>query len=137
MLLHKLLEIDQDSPHDGRAISTQLLGRALESVDSPPSVVVLNSCESAAQLEYLVKTAVPFAAGMLDSIGDGDAIALAARFYATIANGQSLASAVAAAQVGLEMAGLPDSDLPVLSHASDADPKTLHLVQAPSSDRLV
>lgn len=51
----------------------------------PPLLVLLNSCDSAAQLGGLV-TIVPFAIGMTDSVQDGDAITYAARFYANVAN---------------------------------------------------
>lgn len=126
-------EEDVDSHNLGRFVGGDVLTRALGAVDSPPSLVVLNSCESAAQLEHLVESTVPFAVGMADPINDGDAIVFAARFYAYIANGQSLSSAVAAGCVALEMAGLEGSELPVLVHAADADPSGFILVQAPES----
>ena len=124
-------EADEDSHNSGRPVASDVLGRALSAVDAPPSLVVLNSCESAAQLEELVESTVPFAVGMAAPINDGDAIAFAARFYANIANGQSLLSAVSAGCVALELAGLEGSDLPVLVHAANADPSSLILVQAP------
>ncbi|WP_155589277.1 hypothetical protein [Bifidobacterium canis] len=93
--------------------------------------MVLNSCESAAQLTDLVGPEIPFAVGMLDEIGDSDAINFAARFYATIANGQSLNSAVESAKAYLLAGGFPDADLPVLVCAPDSDPRKLILVEAP------
>ncbi|QPK84081.1 CHAT domain-containing protein [Corynebacterium qintianiae] len=129
-----LFEEDQDGSNPGRAISPTTLSRALAAVDNPPSLVVLNSCKSAGQLDTLTKWGIPFVVGMLDSIGDTDAIVFSARFYATIANGQSLASAVATGQVALEMAGLPGSELPVLAHAGDVDPSNLFLVKSPEGE---
>lgn len=126
-----LFEEDQDGSNPGRSISAATLSRALAAVDTPPSLVVLNSCKSAGQLNTLTEGGIPFVVGMLDSINDTDAIVFSARFYATIANGQSLASAVATGQVALEMAGLAGSELPILAHAEDVDPSGLFLVKAP------
>jgi hypothetical protein len=90
---------------------------------------LLNSCHSAAQIDQLVKTVTPFAIGMADSIGDGDAINYAAQFYAAIANGQSIASAHASGQAALELAGLDGADLPTLAWAPDVDPMATVLVR--------
>lgn len=59
---------------------------------------------------------------------DGDAITYAARFYASIANGQSLESAHLAGKVRLEMDGVGGCDLPTLASAAEADPATTVLV---------
>lgn len=129
-----LLEKDTDSLNDGFVVLVEALKRALVSTDNPPRVVVLNSCNSSGQLDQLVGAEIPFAVGMLDTMGDADAINFAARFYASIANGQSLDSSVAAAKAYLSMAGFSDSELPCLVHATDADPKALFLVQAPTAE---
>jgi len=71
---------------------------------------------------------VPFAIGMAVSIDDGDAISYAAQFYAAIANGQSILSAHRSAQAALELAGVEDSDLPVLESAVGVDPSSTILV---------
>jgi len=127
-----LLETDSDLQNGGYKVNAGALKRALVAVDNPPAVVVLNSCKSAGQLAEIVGDEIPFAIGMLDSVGDENAINFAAQFYASIANGQSLGSSVAAAQAFLHMAGFQDSELPSLEHAIDADPKTLFLVKAPT-----
>lgn len=129
-----LFEEDQDGPNHGRPISAATLSRAFAAIDVPPSVVVLNSCKSAGQLDTLTEGGIPFVIGVLDSIDDGDAVAFSARFYSTIANGGSLSAAVATAQVALEMAGLPGSELPILSHSEDVDPSQMILVKAPQSE---
>ncbi len=126
-----LLEQDKDEKNDGFPVWVGALKHALLATDKPPQVVVLNSCESAAQLTDLVGPEIPFAVGMLDEIGDSDAINFAARFYATIANGQSLNSAVESAKAYLLAGGFPDADLPVLVCAPDSDPRKLILVEAP------
>ncbi|MFP7365558.1 CHAT domain-containing protein [Corynebacterium callunae] len=129
-----LFEEDQDDPNPGRAISAATLSRALAAVDTPPSLVVLNSCKSAGQLDILTEGGIPFVVGMLDSIDDTGAIVFSARFYATIANGQSLASAVNTGKVALEMAGFSGGELPVLAHAEDVDPSNLFLVKSPEGE---
>ena len=128
-----LLEEDKDSSNNGLLVTADALKRALVAVDNPPAVVVLNSCKSAGQLAAIVGDEIPFAIGMLDSVEDENAINFAARFYASIANGQSLGSSVSTAQAYLRMKGFQDSELPFLEHAIDADSKSLFLVQAPKA----
>lgn len=90
---------------------------------------MLNSCLSAGHLERLVTQVVPFAIGMADEIDDGDAIAYAARFYANVANGQSIYAAHAAGRASLELGGLEGADLPTLAWGDDVDPTATHLVR--------
>ena len=99
----------------------------MHATDEPPTLVVLNSCDSAAHLDAIVGELVPFAVGMTDAIGDGDAIIYAARFYASIANGQSIASSHAAGLVALEFAGL-DPKIALLKANEGLDPAAAVLV---------
>jgi hypothetical protein len=75
--------------------------------------------------------AVPLAIGMSDNIGDADAMAFAARFYATIADGQSVESAHRVAKVAMELSGLPDADLPILANDPAVNPAEVVLVTPP------
>ena len=125
-------EDDDDSPNDGTVVAGTAFARAMQATDEPPTLVVLNSCDSAAHLDALIGEPVAFAVGMIDEIGDGDAIIYAARFYASIANGQSIASAHAAGLVALEMAGL-DPDIVVLRAADGMDAASAFLVTEPGS----
>ncbi|WP_447943896.1 hypothetical protein [Microbacterium aurum] len=102
---------------------------AVQATDQPPILIMLNSCLSAAQLERLVSKVVPFAIGMADEIDDGDAITYAARFYANVANGQSIYAAHAAGRAALELGGLSGADLPTLAWSEDVDPTATHLVK--------
>ena len=90
--------------------------------------MLLNSCNSATQIDDLVEAVTPFAIGMADSIDDADAINYAAQFYAAVANGQSIASAHASGQAALELAGLDGAELPTLAWAPDVDPTTTIVV---------
>jgi len=56
-------------------------------------LIVLNSCDSAAQAKRLVDLVAPLTIGMADAIEDVDAINYSAQFYAAVANGQSVHSA--------------------------------------------
>jgi len=90
-------------------------------------LVVLNACESAAQLDLLLGK-VLMAVGMADSIGDVDAIVFAARFYATLAEGQSVDAALTTACVQMKLDGLPDHDLPTLRAVAGVDPAAVRLI---------
>jgi hypothetical protein len=83
-----------DSRHSTPAlVSAKALAQALSATDDPPQLVLLNSCDSAAQIDQLVANVTPFAIGMADEINDGDAITYATQFYAALANGQSVLAA--------------------------------------------
>ncbi|MEU3620014.1 CHAT domain-containing protein [Streptomyces sp. NPDC006872] len=123
-------EKDVDGFHQSAIVSAGAFARAIAGVDDKPLLVLLNSCHSAAQTANLVDT-VPFAIGMSDSIGDVDAITYAARFYAAVAEGQSVQAAHLLSQAAVEMNGLPYHDLPTLTCAPDVDPSTAKLVTPP------
>jgi hypothetical protein len=129
-----VFEDERDEPHPGLAVSAAAFVSAVKATDDPPLLVVLNSCNSASQIERLVNDVVPFAIGMADEITDGDAVSYAAQFYAAVSNGQSIRSAHLSAQAALELAGLSGADLPVLAWASEVDPSTTILVMPASMD---
>jgi hypothetical protein len=112
----------------GIGVPAEAFKAAVESPDEPPRVVVLNSCNSAAQLLSLLGE-VAIAIGMADTVGDADAITFATRFYATLAEGQSVSAAHAAARANMRMIGLPDHDLPTLEAVPGVDPGEVRLVE--------
>lgn len=122
-------EDEQDEPHEGVIVTATAFANAIRATDDPPLLVLLNSCNSASQIDALVEQVVPFAIGMADEIGDGDAINYAAQFYASIANGQSINSAHLAGKVRLELDGLDGAELPTLAWAPDVDPAATILVK--------
>lgn len=124
-----VFEDEMDQPHAGVIVTASAFARAVQATDDPPLLVILNSCNSAAQVDDLVQRVVPFAIGMADTIGDGDAIIYAAQFYAATANGQSIKSSHLSGQAALELAGLEGADLPTLAWASDVDPAATILVK--------
>lgn len=123
---------DVDDFNDGVVVSADVFARALRATDDPPLLVVLNSCNSASQAMRLVESVVAFAIGMSDEIDDGDAIVYAAKFYAAIANGQSIESADRVGRVALELAGLLGHELPALASAADVDASATWLVELAS-----
>ena len=124
-----VFERDIDAPHeDGQIVMAATFARAIAATDDPPALVLLNACNSAAQIDNLVDGGVPFAIGMSDTIADGDAIVFAVQFYASIANGQSVQSAHLAGQAALELAGLDGAELPTLATGAGLDPTQAVLV---------
>lgn len=128
-----VFEDEDDTPHSGVVVTAQAFANAVQATDTPPQLVVLNSCNSASQIGDLVSVVTPFAIGMADSIDDADAINYAAWFYAAIANGQSINAAHLAGRAALELAGLDGATLPTLAAAYDADATSAILVQ-PADD---
>ncbi|SES45575.1 hypothetical protein [Actinokineospora terrae] len=122
-------EDERDEHHRGVIVTARAFADAVGATDDPPLLVLLNSCNSAAQIDGLVERVAPFAIGMADEIADGDAISYAAQFYAAIANGQSVKSAHLSGQAALKLAGLSGTELPTLAWARDVDPATTVLVR--------
>jgi hypothetical protein len=118
-----------DNPQ-GRTMPFELLGRALVATDTPPTLLVLNACDTVDGADALLN-AVPVVIAMSSSIGDLAAAVFAARFYAAIASAQSVASALDQATVGVDMAGLGEGWVPDAVVRAGVDLGGLVLVQQP------
>jgi hypothetical protein len=122
-------ETGADRRGGGHLLAAEVFAQAMQAVDVPPQLVVLNACKSQAHLKELVRV-VPLAVGMTDSIGDAAALTFAARFYASLTDGQSVLASYRLAKV--QMAGssssAADADLPVLAHDPAVDPSAVRLV---------
>lgn len=116
-----------DTRGDGHAITARAFKSAVEAPDEQPLLVVLNACNSAAQLEALLGR-VPVAVGVSKNIGDADALTFATRFYRTLAEGQSVSAALATARADMEMNGLSGHELPMLATVAGIDPTIIRLV---------
>jgi hypothetical protein len=110
----------------GKLVSFELLAKAIAATDTPPQVIVLNSCKSAGAKKSFFPPAKAIVA-MGDSIGDLAAIAFAAKFYAAIAAGQSLHSAFAQGKVAVEAVSIDEADTPELVLAENVNPKKIIL----------
>ena len=128
-----VFEQDTDGTNAGEVVAADTLAAVLRAVDEPPLLVVLNACSSAAQARQLVGGIASFAIGHADTIADGDAIAYAARFYASLADGQSIQASHDIAKAALLLQGTPDADLPQLYAAAGLDPAAVDLVLPPES----
>ncbi|MGA8492206.1 MAG: CHAT domain-containing protein [Terriglobales bacterium] len=118
---------DAKSAHPaGKLVSFELLAKAIAATDTPPQIIVLNSCKSAGAKKSFFPPAKAIVA-MGDSIGDLAAIAFAAKFYAAIAAGQSLHSAFAQGKVAVEAASIDEADTPELLLAQNVNPKKIFL----------
>ncbi len=110
----------------GKLVSFELLAKAIAATDTPPQVIVLNSCKSAGAKKSFFPPAKAIVA-MGDSIGDLAATAFAAKFYAAIAAGQSLHSAFAQGKVAVEAVSIDEADTPELLLAENVNPKKIIL----------
>jgi hypothetical protein len=107
-------------------VTFDLLGRAIKAVDTPPQVIVLNSCHSTGARKSFFP-AVKALIAMGDSIGDLAAVAFATKFYGAIAAGQSLKSAFAQGEVAIEAVSLAESKTPELIVAPGVNPAKMTL----------
>jgi len=119
---------------DGRDVSTGLLRRALAATDTPPVVLVLNSCDSLDGADVILDV-VPVVVGMASTVSDLGAATFAARFYAAIASAQSVEAAVKQAAVGVDLAVLDDDEgwMPDVLVRDDIDLSELVLVRVPGA----
>jgi hypothetical protein len=108
------------------AVSYKLLASALGAVDKPPSVVVFNSCYSAAARSEILRH-VPIMIGMTDSVSDTAAIAFATQFYAALASGVSVRSAYNQGVVALSAVSLGEKETAKLFEREGVDSSKLVL----------
>lgn len=95
------------------SVSFGLLAKALAATDSPPRVVVLNSCHSSGARKPLLKQGI-IVVSMKTSISDMGAVAFAPRFYAALAGGQSVQAAFRQGAVAVENVSITEADTPEL-----------------------
>jgi hypothetical protein len=110
----------------GKLVSFDLLAKAIAATDTPPWIIILNSCKSAGAKKSFFPPAKAIIA-MGDSIGDLAAIAFSAKFYAAIAAGQSLHSAFAQGKVAVEATSIDEADTPELLLSQSVNPKKIIL----------
>jgi hypothetical protein len=122
--------IAMDSGKIGRpsdeSLSFSLLAKVLAATDTPPTVVVLNSCNSSGARKALLKLGL-IVVSMKTSISDLAAINFAPRFYAAVASGQSIKSAFGQGKVAVEAASISEADTPQLFSPKDINPAKIIL----------
>jgi hypothetical protein len=128
------LLFDTADPHgtDGQMVAFDLLAKLLGATDTPPTLLVLNACDTLDGADLLLEV-VPVVIAMSDSVADVSAGVFAKQFYAGIASAQSIGASLRGAKAIMEVALLDDADLPTCVTRSDTDIDTIVLVR-PSSD---
>ena len=117
-----------DQP-DGRAMPFDLLARFLGATDTPPTLVVLNACDTLDGSDLLLEVA-PVVIAMADSVGDMAAGVFATQFYAAIASAQSIGASLRQSKAIMAAALLEDADLPQHVARQDVNIDQLVLVRA-------
>lgn len=115
-----------DAPKNSE-LRFDLLAEVLAATDTPPTLLVLNACETLDGAETILP-AVPVVIAMSEPIGDIAATVFATQFYAAIASAQSVGSALRQAKVRMRGASLDDADLPQYLARDDQDVDSLVLV---------
>ncbi|MDP9630306.1 UNVERIFIED_ORG: CHAT domain-containing protein [Ensifer adhaerens] len=115
-----------DAP-ESNELPFELLMEALAATDTPPTLLVLNACDTLDGAEMILP-AVPVVVAMSEPIGDLAATVFATQFYAAIASAQSVGSALRQAKVKMRSVSLEDADLPQYVARDGQDIDTLILV---------
>lgn len=114
---------------EGRDVPYDLLALALSATDAPPALLLLNGCDTLEGAEVLLDVTGTVIA-TADSIGDLAAATFAARFYAAVASGQSVAAAVKQGKAAVDFMGLSEGWKHDVLSRTDIDPETQVLVKA-------
>lgn len=115
-----------DAP-EGQDMTFDLLAKFLGATDTPPTLLVLNACDTLDGADLLLEV-VPIVVAMADSVADMAAGVFATQFYASIASAQSVGAALRGAKAIMESALLDDADLPQHVARADTDIDTVVLV---------
>jgi CHAT domain len=107
-------------------LSFELLAKALSATDSPPRVIVLNSCESSAARKAVLVVA-KVVVSMSVSITDVAATAFAQQFYAALASGQSIKKAFEQGKIAVEAVSLSEANTPELFAQAGVDPSKVSI----------
>jgi hypothetical protein len=113
-----------DTP-EGREVTLDLLAKALGATADPPTLLVLNGCDTLDGAEVLLES-VPVIVAMATDITDLAASLFAAKFYAAIASAQPIGAALRQGSVALEFAGTNEGSTP--SSLARDDVRLDHLV---------
>lgn len=117
----------------GSVVGFDLLVEALDATDQPPTLLVLNACDTLTGAAILLP-AVPIIIAMADSVPDLAATVFAQQFYAAVASGQSVGAALRQGKVQIKAVLLDDEAAGLPQHVArgDIDIDQLVLVKPPS-----
>ncbi|MCI4644643.1 MAG: CHAT domain-containing protein [Hyphomonadaceae bacterium] len=123
------IELDTtDIANDGgKFLSFDLFRDVLRGTSTPPSLVILNGCNTGGGVKALLEV-VPAVISMNDSVGDTEAIVFAASFYAAIGAKQPLDKCFEQGVTGLKLVGSADSHIPQLDLATGTKAANIKLI---------
>lgn len=123
-----------DAP-EGKVLPFDLLVETLAATDTPPTMLVLNACDTLEGAD-LILPAVPVVIAMSAEIGDAAASVFATQFYAAIASAQSVGSSLRQAKLAMRAASLDDAILPehIAREGVEIDGLILVKTEADNSD---
>lgn len=123
---------DPAEPGD-QLVGYDAVASVLRATDQPPTLVVLNACNTAEGIDRILEVAAVVIATD-DSVGDASSAIFATHFYGAIAAAQSIGAAVGQARTMISLA-LPDEpDVLVVRAAEGVDPATIQLVKPTVED---
>lgn len=113
----------------GITVDFDLLAELFSSISSPPTILVLNACDTLIGADGLLDK-IPAVISMSDSITDLGAVSFASQFYSALGSGETLQNALNQAVVHMKLSSLvADAVLPTMIARSDFDPATFRLVK--------
>lgn len=114
-------------------VGYEVVGRILAATDLPPTLVILNACETLEGASEMLKAA-PIVIAMSDTVGDASAAIFAAHFYGAIGAAQSVGAAVNQARAMIAVALPGEPDLISVCVTDGVDPDAVRLVDPAGSD---
>lgn len=111
----------------GVDIDFALVTQIISATKAPPTMLVLNACETFAGADRFLEH-VPVVVAMSSSIEDSAAIFFAVQFYAAIVEGQPINAALKQGQIVLATANIRDADLPRLICREEIDPNEFKFI---------
>lgn len=116
-------EILFDNDNGGTELNFDLINRFLKATNNRPILLVLNACDTVHGADIFLES-VRAVIAMSSSIDDAAADFFATRFYAALANGQSIHNSFEQAKTSLSAENFCDADLPSLVVKNGAEKKS-------------
>jgi hypothetical protein len=103
----------EDAQGEAELISTEALASVFRLLEDDVQAVVLNACLSESQARAIARH-IGYVVGTADAIGDEAATRFSVGFYRALAAGQSVEQAFQAGCTEIQVADIPDQDVPLL-----------------------
>lgn len=109
-------------------VGYKAVARLLTATDQPPTLIVLNACETVEGATEMLEAA-PVVIAMSDTVGDASAAVFATQFYGAVAAAQPIGVAVDQARAMIQVALPEEPDLITVFAVDDVDPYAVSLVK--------